>query len=151
MHRASEADADHQPKESRQESELRRQHGTNQRARAGDRREVMPEQDPLVRWIVVVPVIHRLRRHRSRIVQSQNLRRYERRVVAIRDRQYTQRTDNYGQGIHLFESQRDIITAVCGFCETDIVPSSRSPVSSNDSLITGSAGALARIEREARP
>src|SRR5215211_948960 len=61
----------------------------------------MPEQDPLVRWVIVVAVVHRLRRHRARIIKREHPRRDERRVVAIADRDRTKSADDYWQCVHL--------------------------------------------------
>src|SRR5258706_594553 len=96
VHRTTQADSDNQPQQSRQESELRRQHWTNQRPGAGDSREVMTEQNPLVGWIIIVAVIHSCRRYRPRVIERQHFRCYESRIVAISDRQDAERADNNG-------------------------------------------------------
>ena len=69
------------------EAELRREHGPDERARTGDRREVMAEQHPLVRRVEVVAVLQRVRRRDAPVVEHHHLRREERAVEAVRDRE----------------------------------------------------------------
>ncbi len=54
--------ADQQPEKSRSKSELRRQRRPHQRSRSGNGGKVMPEQNPLRRRHVVVPVFDRCAR-----------------------------------------------------------------------------------------
>ena len=56
LHASGQHRADQQPQESGREAELRRQRRSHQRTGAGDGREMMPEQHPLRRGHVVVPV-----------------------------------------------------------------------------------------------
>jgi hypothetical protein len=60
----------------------------------------MTKQDPFVRRVIIVPVVHRLRRHGPRVVERQDLGRDERGVVAIRDRDHAKRADDDGQRVH---------------------------------------------------
>jgi hypothetical protein len=60
VHSSAQTNANHQPEQSRQESELRGEHWSNQRTGAGNGCEVMTEQNPLVCRIVVVAVVHRV-------------------------------------------------------------------------------------------
>ena len=78
LHRAGEAHADHDPEQSRQISELRRQHRPDQRPRAADGGEVMAEQHPLVGRMKILPVVVRFGRRRSRVIQRRNLAPRER-------------------------------------------------------------------------
>ena len=100
VHRAAETNANHQPQQSRQKTKLRRQHRTNQRTGAGDRREVMAEQHPLVCRVIVVTVVHRLRRHGARIVKREHLGGDESGVVAIGDRDHAKRADDDWKCVH---------------------------------------------------
>ncbi len=65
LHGAGEDDADDQPERSRQISHLRREHGADQRPGAGDRREVVAEEDGLIGRAVVEPVVEALRRRQD--------------------------------------------------------------------------------------
>ena len=86
VHSASEHHADHQPQKARQKAELGGQHGTNQGSGTGNGSEVMPEQDPLVGWKVVVSVIKPMRGSLAGVIQNQNLGGNESAVVAIANR-----------------------------------------------------------------
>ena len=55
--RAGEADAGDEPDEPGRVAELRRQHRADERPGAGDRREVMAEEHPRLRRVVVVAVV----------------------------------------------------------------------------------------------
>ena len=83
---ARQTDAGHEPEQPRREPELRGQDGTEQRARAGNRREVVAEQHPLVRRVVVVAVLQSVRRRDAPVVEHHDLRRQERAVEAVRER-----------------------------------------------------------------
>ena len=50
-------------------TELRGQHGSHQRARPGNRGEVVPEHDPLIGWYEVVAILQPFRRRRPFRVQ----------------------------------------------------------------------------------
>ena len=56
VHRARRGRADEDPEEAGQVAELRRQHGADERSRAGDRSEVVAEEHPFVRRIVIDPI-----------------------------------------------------------------------------------------------
>ena len=76
---------DDQPKRARQITELRRERWPDQRARPGNRRKVMPEENPLVGRNKVAPVVVNLGRRGAGIIQGQQARRDKRRVQTIRD------------------------------------------------------------------
>ena len=73
LHRAGDHDAGKNPQRAGQEAHLRRQHRADQRAGAGDRREVVSEQHPPVGGHVVHPVVVALGRRLPRVVQPQDL------------------------------------------------------------------------------
>ncbi len=74
LHRAAEHHADQNPKRAGQIAELRRQHRTDQRARPRDGREVMPEDDPLVRLHEIFSVVVNFAGRRAAVVQRQHAR-----------------------------------------------------------------------------
>ena len=85
LHRAAEHDAGDQPDRAGQEAELRRERRTDERAGAGDRREVMAEEDPLVRRHEVAAVVEPLGRRRAARVEPEDLLGDEPRVEAVGD------------------------------------------------------------------
>ena len=101
VHRAAEHDAEGQPQQSRQIPELRRQHRPDQRPRAGDGREVMPEEHPLVGRHVVLPVVEPMRRRDPRVIERHHLRREEGGVVAVADRGDGEEEEDEREGVHL--------------------------------------------------
>ena len=86
LHGAGEDDADDDPDRARQEAHLGGQHRADERAGAGDRREVVPEQDAPVGGLVVVPVVEPLGGRGALVVGAEHLLRDEARVEAVRDR-----------------------------------------------------------------
>jgi hypothetical protein len=84
---AGEHDAGDEPDEARRVAELRRQDRPDQRPGAGDGREVMAEEHPARRGVVVVAVVLRVRRRRAGVVEHEKTRGDEGAVVAIGDRQ----------------------------------------------------------------
>ncbi len=99
--RAGEADAGDEPDQPGRVAELRGEHGTDERAGAGDRGEMMTEQDQAMRRMVVVAVVANMRRRRPRVVERHDARRDERAVVAIGDRQDTEdRQDDVERAHH---------------------------------------------------
>ena len=60
LHRASQHHADHEPERARQKAELRGEHRPHERARSGDRGEVVAEQHPAVGRDEVVAVVEAL-------------------------------------------------------------------------------------------
>ena len=78
--------AEDDPQRARQVAELRRQRGADQRARPGDGREVVAEDDPLVGRLEVVAVAQPLGRRRPPVVEHHDLRGDELGVEAIADR-----------------------------------------------------------------
>ena len=95
LHRAGQADADHEPDQTRQVAELDRQDRPDQRARSRDRREVVAEEDPAVRRLEVLAVVELVRGRHPRIVQGRDPRRQERAVIAVGHRQDRQDTHHH--------------------------------------------------------
>ena len=100
VHRAGETDARDQPDQARRVAELRRQHRADQRARAGDRREVVAEHHPPRGRVVVGAVVLGVRWSLARVIQHVDLGCQERAVVAIRDGQDAQRGQEHIQSMH---------------------------------------------------
>ena len=100
VHRAGEADARDEPDEARRVAELRRQHRPDQRPGAGDGGEVMAEQHPPGRGVVVVAVVLRVRRRHARVVEHHDAGGDERAVVAVRDRENAQDRNDQIKGLH---------------------------------------------------
>ena len=73
LHAAAQHDADQDPQRARQVAELRGQHGADERARAGDRREVVAEHDPAVGRHEVAAVVQPLGRRRAPLIERQHL------------------------------------------------------------------------------
>ena len=71
LHRTAKHDADEDPDRAGQVAELRGQHRPDQRTRAGDRREVVAEDDPPVGRHEVLPVVEPIRRRRPRVVERE--------------------------------------------------------------------------------
>src|SRR6185503_19090442 len=83
LHAARQDRAHDQPQRARQVAELRRQRRADQRARAGDRGEVVAEHDPLVGGHVVAAVVEPLGGCRARVVERQHLGRDEGGIEAV--------------------------------------------------------------------
>ena len=86
LHGAGEDDADDDPDRARQVAHLRGEHGADERAGAGDRGEVVAEQDPPVGRLEVHVVVQALGRGGPRVVDTQHLAGDEAGVEAVRDR-----------------------------------------------------------------
>ena len=86
LHRAAEHHADQDVERPGQVSELRRQDRPDQRAGAGDRREVVPEHDPAVGGDEVLAVGEPVRRGDARVVERERPGRQKRRVEAVGER-----------------------------------------------------------------
>lgn len=100
LHGARQADAHDQPHQPREVPELDRQHGADQGTCPGDRREMVPEQDPPVRGVKVLAVIHAVSRRRPRVIERSHLGREKRAVVAISDRQDRQHQEHHRHGVN---------------------------------------------------
>ena len=85
LHAAAEHDADHDPERARQVAELRGEHRADERTRAGDRGEVVAEDDPAVGRHEVAAVVEPLGRGGARRVEREHLRGDEGRVEAVGD------------------------------------------------------------------
>ncbi len=77
LHRARQANADDQPDQTGQISELNRQDRPDQRPRAGDRGEVVAEQHPAIGGVVILPVVELMRGGRPRVVERGDAARRE--------------------------------------------------------------------------
>jgi len=97
---AGEADAADEPDESRRVTELGREHRPDERARAGDRREMMPEQHPAGRDVVVLPVGTDVRRRGPAVVETHHTRREERAVVPVGDSEDAEDREDDVKGPH---------------------------------------------------
>ena len=87
MHAAAERRADQNPKRSRQETKLRREHRPDQRTRPGDRGEVMAENHPAICRNEIFSIIVHDRRRGAFIIQDENFCREPFAVEAIADRE----------------------------------------------------------------
>ena len=85
LNRTAERDADDDPDDAGQISELRGQRWSDERTRAGDRREVVAEDHPPVRRDKVASVIETDGRSRPPGVEREDLRRDQLAVKPIRD------------------------------------------------------------------
>ena len=92
LHAARENGADQYPKEAGSESKLRRQRGSNQRPRSGNRGEMMAEQNPSRGNDIVVAVGIKMSGRSAAIVESHRLGGDERTVITIGQRVDTERT-----------------------------------------------------------
>jgi len=98
--RTGKADPRDQPDEAGRVAELRGQYWPDERARAGDGREMMAEKDEPVRWMVVVAVVPHVGRGQPRVVQGHHAGGDERAVVAIRDHQNADDREDDVEGPH---------------------------------------------------
>ena len=87
MNTAAEDHAEEDPQVARKESELRREDRADERTGAGDRREVVAEEDDPVRRVEVLSVLEPVRRRRSQIVEDEDAGSDEGGVVPVRDRE----------------------------------------------------------------
>jgi hypothetical protein len=87
VHRAREADAGHEPDQTWRIAELRGQHRADQGPGTGDGGEVMAEEDPARRRVVIVAVVARVGRGDPGIVEHEHAGGDEGAVVAVGDGQ----------------------------------------------------------------
>jgi hypothetical protein len=85
--RAGQHRADNDPDRAGQETELRRQDRADQRSRAGDRREVMAEENPFISRVIIVAVIEPDSRGDFFWIKRQDFGRQEGRIIAIGQRE----------------------------------------------------------------
>ena len=85
LNRAAEHDADDDPDGAGQIAELRGERGPDERAGAGDRREMVAEDDPAIRRHEVAPVVEPLRRRRTLGVEREDLGGDQLAVEAVGD------------------------------------------------------------------
>ena len=83
VHAAAERGADQNPQRARQVAELRGERRPDERARPGDRREVVAEDDPLVRLHEVAAVVAHLGGGGPEVVEREYLRHEPGRVEAV--------------------------------------------------------------------
>src|SRR6266853_1276121 len=100
LHRAAEHRADEQPERAGQIAELRREHRPDERPRPADRREVMAEDDPLVRLAEILAVLVDLARCRAAVIEREHARRDPLRIKAEAERVSAKRRDDDEAGIH---------------------------------------------------
>src|SRR5262249_12340422 len=86
------------PEQARRIAEVQRQDRTDQRAGAGDGREVVAEQDPLVRRVVILAIVEPMRRRRVGIVQRCHLGSQERAIVPVRQSHDAQHAHQHRHG-----------------------------------------------------
>ena len=108
VHGAGEADARDEPEQSGHEAELRGQHRPDERTRTRDRREVVAEQHPPRRDVIVVAVSLRVRRRDVPVVERHHLRGEERAVVAVGQDQARQGRQNDVRRSHGRDSNRSV-------------------------------------------
>ena len=108
LHRAGEDDARKDPQRAGEIAHLRRQHRAHQRAGAGDRREMVTEEDVLVgRHVIEAVVVLDGRRHPRRIEPEHAAGDIEA-VVTVGDQVYARRGDDQPHGVdRLAAMQRD--------------------------------------------
>ena len=99
LHGAGEDDAGENPQRSRQVAHLRREHRADQRARAGDGREVMAIEDVFVGWNVIEAVIAPHRRRRAAGIDAKHFVGDEQRVIAVGEEVDAHRGDDEPGGI----------------------------------------------------
>jgi hypothetical protein len=85
MDTSAEDDAHQNPERTGQEAELGGQRGAHQRTRAGDGREVVSEDDPLVRGHVIASVVEPLGRRSPGGVEGEDVARDEPAVEPVGD------------------------------------------------------------------
>ena len=100
LHRPRQADADDQPDQAGQVAKLDRQDRPDQGARAGDRREVVPEEDPAVGRVEVLAVVVLVRRGDPGVVERRHARREERAVIAVGHGQDGQDAEHHPHGMN---------------------------------------------------
>ena len=100
LHRTAEHDAGEDPERPREVAELRGECRADQRTGAGDRGEVMAEDDPAVGRHEVASVVESLGRRRPVPVEGEEPRGEERPVEAVGERVHRGRGDDEPHGIH---------------------------------------------------
>ena len=105
LHRAGEDDADHQPQRAGQIPHLRGENRADQRAGAGDGREMMTEQHIFVCRHIVEPVVAAMRRRRAIGVEPQQLARDKQSIKAIADQIDANRGGDQPQRVDAFPAR----------------------------------------------
>src|SRR5882762_3280526 len=100
LHATRQHRSDQYPQKSGRKSKLRRQRRPHQRSCSRNRREMMPEQNPLRRRHVVMSIFVRMRRRLAPVVQRQRLRGNKRAVIPISNRIHTKRRQQDWESIH---------------------------------------------------
>jgi len=101
VHGARQADAAHEPNEPGRVAELRREHRTDERPRPGNRGEVVAEEDPPGRDVIVLAVGPGVRRSGPCVVEHHDPRGDERAVIAERDGQEPENRNDDIERAHL--------------------------------------------------
>ena len=100
LHRAGQAHADDEPQQAGHVAILNREHRSDQRSRAGDRREVVAKEHPLVGRVIILSVVERMRRRDVLVIEREHLRRQKRGVVAIGNRQDAKHSEDQRHRVH---------------------------------------------------
>src|SRR4029079_5660572 len=98
---AGEADAADQPDQSRRVAELRREHGADERARAGNCGKMVTEQHPSRSDVKVLAIGPDVRGRGTAVVEAHHARGDERAVVPVGDREDSQDRQDDVKGPHL--------------------------------------------------
>ena len=147
LDRPCQADTRDEPDQPGRVAELSGEHGTDERARASDRGEMMTEQDEAMRRMVVVAVVAYVRRRRPRVVERHDACRDERAVVAIGDRQDTKDRQDDVEGAH--HSRRSAVGQSSRQSRSTVTVDSRRP--SRQSSVGQSISKAAELESGCRP
>src|SRR5262249_24078681 len=76
------------------------EHRTNQRTRASDSGEVVAEQDPFVRWVIVAAVAQLVRGRGTAIVEHRHARGEEHAVISVGHHEGGERAKYQPKRIH---------------------------------------------------
>ena len=101
LHAAGEHNADDDPHRPGQVTHLRGQHRTDQRTGPGDRREVVPEQDPAIGGVEVLAIAVGFGRCCTVVTRFDDLALDQSRIEAVRDDVGTHRGDDEPDGVHV--------------------------------------------------
>ena len=84
MHRTHHACANDNPRKARKVAPLRRKHRPDERSRAGNGGEMMPEEHRAMRRMIVNAIMEPVRGRHARIVEREHFCRNHARIEAIR-------------------------------------------------------------------
>src|SRR4051794_40954299 len=100
MDRPSYDSADQNPQDAWEVTKLRGQSRPNQRPRAGNRRKMMTEQDPLVCWLEILAVPQPLGRCGSLVIQAKYPNRKEAAIEPEAQREDRRRSSNEPETVY---------------------------------------------------